>query len=327
MFKTLAYVGLFVAAVATATAVGCGGSSNNGTPDFTVVGDGFNGGGDGGDMNVIDKMYVAATPHDVDTNTIGGNLSKGTAVKMSGLIVLAPPYGFSAKITVAKDACKYEIYAQDPSCSTPPCGIVLETPAIINPMGTGMFCPYAKDTSTALKTIWRGDKVDVQGVVDTFSSSAMSPATGTVVQHSITIDSLTQVSKMNTLPTPIVVADTATSMFKPYSGAGWAMYEGTYIELKPPTGMTTFTTTLAVVPTASVTCAGQIGSPFKSNGSFTTTQGASFADTFNTFFVPKDGGVINCYPPNGSVFHGIQAIVGTVFGGSLLPADSADFIP
>jgi len=265
---------------------------------------------------------VAATPHDVDTNTIGGNLSKGTAVKMTGLIVLAPPYGFSAKISVSKDACKYEVYAQDPSCTTPPCGIVLETPAILNPNGTGMFCPYAKDTTTALKAIWRGDKVDVQGVVDTFSSSATAPATGTVVQHSVTIDSLTQVSKMQTLPTPIVVADSATSIFTPYSGSGWAMYEGTYIKLTPPSGMATFTTTLAVVTTATAKdCGG-----FKSNGSFTTTQGASFADTFNTFFVP-DGGVINCYPSNGSSFHAIQAIVGTVFGGSLLPADDFDFIP
>src|SRR5207253_1847977 len=124
---------------------------------------------------------TTATPHDVDTNTIGGNFGKGAAVSMTGLIVLAPPYGFSAN---SQKDCRYEVFAQDPACTTPPCGLILETPAITNPNGTGMFCPYAKDTSTALKAIWVGDKVDVQGVVDTFASTATAPATGTVVQHS-----------------------------------------------------------------------------------------------------------------------------------------------
>jgi hypothetical protein len=312
MFKKLAYLTIFVGAIAAAAGVGCGDDSGNGTKDFATNNTDM----PNNDMNVM-KTYASATPHDVDTNTIGGTFGKGAAVSMTGLIVLAPPYGFSAN---SQKDCRYEVFAQDPACSTPPCGIILETAAIPNPNGTGMFCPYAKDTTTPLKTIWQGDKVDVKGVVDTFASTAMAPATGTVVQHSITIDELTQVSTKQTLPTPIAVVDEATSIFTPYSGSGWAMYEGTYIKLTP-NGGGNFTSTLEVVSSGGKNCGG-----FNSNGGFSLAPGgANFSDSFNTFYVP-DGGVVNCWPTNGTMFKSVSGIVDATFGGSILPAQESDFV-
>jgi hypothetical protein len=303
MFRKLAYAGIAVAMVGISVVVGCGDGGGSGTPDFAMKTDG---GGPGQDLSV-NKMYAMATPHDVDTNMIGGNFGVGTAVQMSGLIVLAPPYGFASN---SKMDCKYEVYAQDPSCSTPPCAIILETQAIPNPNGTGQFCPYASDTTTPLKMIWEGDKVNVSGVVDTFPSTGMandmSPS-GTIVQHSITIDTLDQVSTKNTLPAATVVTDATPSLFVPYSGTGWAMYESMLITLKPASGK--FTTTLDMY--GGWTCA---------------PGGAHFADDYTGFFRP-DGAAANMYPPNGSMFSSITGIVGTTFGGGILPTSPDDFVP
>ncbi len=305
MFKKLAYAAVFVGVAGVATIIGCGDDGGNtGKPDFSMTG-GDGGNNDlSGDMNVIEKMYIPATPHDIDTNTIGGMFSKGTAVKLTGLIVLAPPTSF--KSNSSKD-CNYQVWAQDPTCTTPPCGLVIVTKPITNPGGTDAFCPFASATTTPLKNIWKGDKIDVTGVVDTFASTATAPATGTVVQHEVEIDAVTQVATKQALPTPIAITDTATSIFTTYSGSGWAMYEGTYVKLSPPGGGK-FTTTLDAF------------------GGWTTTQGAHYADTFTGFFKP-DGGVTNMYPPNGSMFSSISGIVGMTFGGGIMPTDPTDFVP
>jgi hypothetical protein len=302
MLRKLAYAGVFVGAAAVATVVGCTDNGQmNGDRDFATSSNGDMAGG-GGDMNVM-RTYKNATPNEIDTNTIGGEFGKGTAVSLSNLIVLDPPYGFSAKINVAKDACRYEVWAQDPSCSTAPCGILLVTKAIMNPGGVGAFCPYASDTTTALKDVWKGDKVDVKGVVDTFANTM---GMDTVVQHEVELDELDITASDQNLPTPMAVTD--SGQFVPYSGGGWAQYEGTYIKLSPASGK--FTVTLDTA-----------------NGSWTTAPGgAQFADTFNPFFRP-DGGAANMWPPTGTMFSSISGIVSAGFGGSILPIENADFAP
>ena len=105
----------------------------------------------------------------------------------------------------------------------------------------------------------------------------------------------------------LVIIDSNPSLFTPYSGTGWAMYEGMYISLKPASGK--FTTTL------------------DSFGGWTCAPGgAHFADTFTSYFKP-DGGVTNMWPPTGSMFSSISGIVGLTFGGGVLPIDPSDFTP
>jgi hypothetical protein len=304
MWKKLAYATALVGLVSIATAVGCGDSGTTGKPDFSTNGD-LAGADLSSDMNVTNKMYMAATPHDIDTATIGSPLATtGAPVSLTGLIVLAPPNGFASN---SKKDCTYEVWAQDPACSTPPCGILIKTVGITNPNGTGMFCPYANTTTTALKSVWTGDKIDVQGVTDSFANTAPPPGTGTVKEHSVTIDTLTTTATKQALPNPTVVTDAATSLFVPYSGTGWAQYEGTLISLKPASGK--FTTTL------------------DSFGGWTCAPGgAQFIDTYTGFFKP-DGGVTNMWPPTGSMFSAIDGIVAMTFGGGIMPTDPSDFHP
>lgn len=305
MLRKIAYAGTFFALVATATVIGCGGDDTVSRPDFASNSDGGPTGDlAGADLSVNNVMYTNATPNQVDTNTIGGQFGKGAAVKLSGLIVLAPPTSFTAK---SGTQCKYEVWAQDPSCTTAPCGLVIVTQPIPLPSGS-TFCPFAKDTATALKDVWKGDKITVSGLVDTFAATATAPATGTVVQHEVIIDTLVQDAKNQTLPNPMVVTDTTPSKFVPYSGTGWAMYEGTYITLKAASGKLTT-------------------SALDTRGGWTTSPGgASFADTYNSFFRP-DGGLANMWPPEGTMYTSISAIVGLTFGGQLLPTQNSDFVP
>lgn len=253
--------------------------------------------GDNTDLSIV---YTATTPYQVDTNT----LSKGMPVSMTGLIVLAPPTGFSAKVKVTGDGCRFEVWAQDPSCTTPPCGIVLETAAILNPGGAGAFCAPSYADGTLLKGVTSGEKLDVKGVINTFASTNNG---ATVVQHAIDLDAVTITDTNQALPASTIVTDTNPSLFVPYSGTGWATYEGMYITLKPPSGK--FTTTLDAF-----------------GGWFCAPGGAHYTDTYTGFFRP-DGAAANMWPPNGSMFVAISGIVSLTFGGGILPTDYAEFEP
>ena len=326
MFRTLAYAGAFVGTVAiVAAACGGNGNTNVGTKDFSTAHDGGNTGGDGGGNDMAAVSYVDTTAHAYDTASIGDPLAvTGAAVKLTNLVVLAPPVGFSAKFMgVSKAGCRYEVWAEDQSCTTAPCGVVLQTPVIMNPMGAGSFCPFASATTTALKDTWRGDVVTVSGLTDLFANTDPNGSNGTVVQHGVTIDILTTSTVKGDLPAPIVVTDTDPTQFKPYvTGGGFQKYEGTYIELKPASGK--FTTTLTQNAAFTATCPNKTG---KYNGSFTVSPGgASFSDNYAAFY-KGDGGMTNCVPIDGSTYSSISAIVSAAFGGALLPTQTSDFMP
>ena len=328
MFRKLACAGAFVGTVAIVAAACGGGGTNTVTKDFSVANkDGGVTGGDGGNNDMAMKAYLDTTAHAIDTAALGDPLAvTGAAVAVKNLIVLAPPVGFSAKyMGTAKAGCRYEVWAQDTACTTPPCGVVLGTPVIANPMGVGAFCPYAKDTTTALQNTWRGDVVTVNGVVDLFASTDPNGTAGTVVQHGVTIDTLTTTTVKGDLPAPIVVVDTTPTKFTPYTTAGgFQQYEGTYIQLKPATGK--FTTTLTQNAAFKTACPGKTG---MYNGSFTVSPGgAPFSDTYASFYLNKDAGqMTNCSPADGSTFSSISAIVSASFGGALLPTEQMDFQP
>jgi hypothetical protein len=327
MFKKLAYAGAFIGAVAAAAAVGCGGGGTKTTVDFAM-----NTNTDGSantDAHVTN--YFSTTVHAIDTATIGDpnmlNLAN-TPVAVSGLIVLAEPTCFSAKITVTGDGCRCEVWAQDPQCTTPPCGIILETQAAVNPMGTGAFCPFANaldDPKNVLKDTNAGDVINAQGVVDNFPKTGSGTDGGTSAtlnSHQVELDTVTTTTPKGSLPAATVVTDTNPSMFVPYSGAGWTMYEGMLIKLQPPSGK--FTSTLNVA--TSDTCPGVT---YMTNGSFSLAPGgANFEDTYNFLYIEKDAGeATNCWPTNGLMFSSVGGIVSTTFGGGILPISPNDFQP
>jgi hypothetical protein len=308
MYKKLAYSVIFVGVVAAVTAIGCGGGTTNPTPDFSMKGD-----AGPGDMSRL-KMYATATPNDVDTNTIGGAFGMGTAVKMTGLVVLTPPESFAAK---SKTECEFEVWAQDPTCTVPPCGIVLVTPPITFATGNGVYCPYASDASDLLKPVWQGDHVDITGEVATYSNSGeafdMTMPSGTVVEHQITLDSLTQTAMKQPLPAPIAVTDQLSTMtppeslFEAYSGTGWAKYEGTYIKLTPASGKFT-----------APAVAGSFGNTVFAPGN------ALFGDDFKFLYTPDGGAAI---PAPSSTWTSLGGVVTASFGGVIYPLQSTDFTP
>ena len=133
MFRKLACAGAFVGTVAIVAAA-CGGGvmKQPSTKDFSMGDGGGNMGGDGGgndDMTMV--VYTDTTAHAYDTASIGDPLAvNGAGVKLTNLVVLAPPVGFSAKyMGTAKAGCRYEVWAEDQMCTTPPCGVVLTTPS------------------------------------------------------------------------------------------------------------------------------------------------------------------------------------------------------
>jgi len=331
MYRKLAYLGLGAGAIATMVAVGCGGGggNNNTNYDFSKPGNGTdmhapNGDGPG--------SYMTTTAHEYDTATIGSPLvTKGTPVELTNVVVLAPPVGFSATYNgQSKAGCRYEVWVQDPQCTTPPCGLSIETQPMANPAGAGQFCPYADKNTDPLNVLvntWTGDAIDVKGTVFNYDSTGSAfdgGMTADLNEHQIQLDSITTNTVKGPLPAATVVTDTNPSMFIPYTGSGWAMYEGMLIQLQPATGK--FTTTLNTSSTYSDTCPGVTG---KTNGSFTTSPGgAQFDDTYAGFYINKDAGeATNCWPTNGLMFSSITAIVSNGFGGGLLPTYADNFAP
>jgi hypothetical protein len=170
-----------------------------------------------------------------------------------------------------------------------------------------MYCPYPKDTANLLQNSWIGDKVDLAGVVNAFSSSGsaddMSPS-GTVVAHEIDLDTLTTTATKMPVPTPIAVTDDATSKFVPYSGSGWAQYEGTYIKLTPNGG-------------------GQFTAHAEMYGNTMYTPGGAVFDNNEAFlYGGKDLGV---FPPDSSQWSAVGGVVELTFGGAIDPISSNDF--
>jgi hypothetical protein len=250
---------------------------------------------------------IAATAHGVDTNGVGGMFGKGTAIMMTGLIATTPVHYYKCS---SKTKCCYEAYAQDPTCTTPPCGILLEVKDIaLNSAGK---CDYADAVMPpiALGPVKEGDKIDLTGTVDLFAGSGMvdGGTAGSWVQHSIVLTSLTD-NGAGTLPAPMVVSD--GSIFTAYTGSGWAMYEGTRVKVQPTSGMLSITENLQVQSVA----------PY----SFRTSPGTTeWGTTYDTLYNPKGGTRLDAV---GTMYTSISGVVGTVFGGSVIPSQASDFTP
>src|SRR5262249_34507706 len=153
--------------------------------------------------------------------------------------VVTPVSKFFSKSSAT---CKYEVIVQDPACTTPPCGIVVEADGMHLPVmdaGSGS-CPTPPNGGTFLDPLAMGDNVDITGSVDTFADSGNMQ----IVQHSITADSATKTAGTATI-TPMPADN---SMFVTHTTGAWMMYEGTVITLSNSGGKLTVSSVDAATP-------------------------------------------------------------------------------
>lgn len=298
MLRKLALV---VGCVTSLASAGCRNDNNNFMPADLSVGGGGDGGGN--DMSMM-KMYTAATPHDIDT----GMVTKGTNVKLAGMVVVAPVSKFFSKSSAT---CKYEIIVQDPQCTTPPCGLVVEANGMHLPVmdaGSGS-CPTPPNGGTFLDPLAIGDNVDITGAVDTFADSTNAA----IVQHSITADGATKTSGTATI-TAMPVSD--NSQFVVHVTGQWMMYEGTVITISGTGG--------GVLTVSSVDTA----TPFDfhtmpGNTSWGTDYHFSYKGSADNY----DLGTAGQFPQMGLTFHSITGVIDPLFGGAVKPRLMSDFVP
>jgi hypothetical protein len=240
--------------------------------------------GKAGDM--VMKVYTATTPHAIDI----GMFPMGSSVKITGMVVVAP---VSKTFTKSTATCKYETIVQDPTCSSPPCGVVVSAAGIQLPVmdaGTSS-CPTPPSSGTLLDPLVMGDNVDVAGVTRALADS-MNAA---LVRHSIDVESLTKIGGAATITAMAAPND----QFITHITGQWMMYEGTVITLANAGGKLT----VSSVDTAN---------PFH----FHTTPGN--ADWGTTYQSSATAGL---------QFTSITGVVDTLFGGAVQPRLMTDFVP
>jgi hypothetical protein len=256
----------------------------------------------GGDMAIdpdadlsMMQMMTSTTPHDIDT----GAVAEGTLVKLTGMLIMSPVKRRQSNST---GFCEYRVQIQDPMCTMPPCGLQLYTRGVKLALDASTTdCPYHDQSSTPFAPINGdyGQVVDVTGSVRAFTDTM-----GSVVAHSITVDTLT-VAPKQPLPMPFAVTDENPSRFTIHTGSGWDDYEGTYIKLSPAGGGK-FT----------------IGT-VDAFGDFTVTPGNAQMST-DFYFGPKDGGD---FPVMGTQYSTIAGVVVNDFGGVINPILTNDYQP
>ena len=289
MFRNLAFVGLCLTAV-----TGCRETTTQNPVDLSHA-PGDMAVNPNADMSMMQAM-TSTTPHDIDT----GSVAPDTMVKMTALSIVSNVHRHFSKNTMY---CEYRVMVQDPSCTMPPCGIELYTRGVklTAPDAGTLDCPYADQSTTPFKDIGHyGDVVDVTGSVKSFPDSM-----GSVVLHSITVDSLTVTMSKGPVPSPISVTDTSPSQFVPDTGMGWNTYEGTYIKLSPSSGKFT------------------VNNDVNTFGEYTVSPGGAHFSGSN-YGGPKDAGT---FPSPGAMYSSIAGVVVLDFGGSIEPLYPNDYQP
>lgn len=257
-------------------------------------------GGEGG-TDFAGRMYTEATPNQINTNMAGGMFGDGVAVKLAGMVVTTPVAKF-----VDSPFCKYEVWVQDPDCTTAPCGILaIAKGPMLKPLDGGTRdCPNPSQAQTILATIQQDDNVDLYGVVDVFR-----PTGSMVTQHKLDLDMITRTSGKRTV-TPFSVTD--PTVFVNNTGSGWATYEGTLVTVAPTGGTLT------------------VQNSFPMNRpTFETTPGPAlwgYAFLFDDPRVMIDGGT-RTFPVEGMTFNAITGVATSLFGGQILPRSKEDFAP
>jgi hypothetical protein len=262
------------------SAVGCGGGTN--TPS--------------------DEGYTPATIHQIATDPGNGPFGNSVQVVLQRVVAVTK---IDKYVNATNQQCRYQIWIQDATCTTPPCGMVVKAIGPMAPSATasGKDCPSASTTSTPLAVVGRSDNLKIRGkvIVEVDSTPPM-----TVVEHQLFVDSLEVLDESQSVD-PLVISDPAViNQFVQSQGQTWNKYEGMYVTLQPAGGGT-----LQV-------------SDFNSDGFRTVPGNTHWGDTFDGDYYPTG---VSTYPAIGTTFHAISGVVSTRHGGEIMPGRPRDFAP
>jgi hypothetical protein len=255
----------------------------------------------GGALGALTERPTVA-PHDIDTAS-GGALGKGAKVALTGMVAVTPVDSFTSS---GGTKCNYQVWVQDPTCTAPPCGLVVQ---VLGVQKTGAYCPYPDQSGTLLAAVKPGDNLDVNGTIDLFTETGATDGgvAGTITQHIVVADSVkVTLGTAKIDPKTFTVAD--GTLFVTFAGAGWATYEGTYVRLQPASKLT-----IAEIDASK---------PYH----FRTAPGSTdFGTSFRHTYNPGVGAP--AFPTTGVQFTAICGVVTATFGGAIVPTQPSDFVP
>ena len=224
--------------------------------------------------------YTAATINQIDGDPGNGPYGNGQYVVLNQVVAVTK---IDKYVNSTNQQCRYQIWIQDVTCTTPPCGMVLKAIGPMAPSATssGKDCPSAATSGTALATVARGDNLRIKGhlIFEVDSSPPMS-----VVEHQLFVDSLEVLPQTQTV-TPLVLSDSSKfGLFVTHVGTLWQTYEGMAVTLQPATG------TLQVAT-------------FSDHGFQTSPGNSDWGDTFDGDYYPSGA---TTFPAVGSTYHAIS---------------------
>jgi hypothetical protein len=245
--------------------------------------------------------YKPATINQINLDPGNGPYGNAQRVVLERVVAVSKVDKY---VNSANQQCRYQIWVQDPQCSTAPCGMVVKAigPMAPSPNSSGKDCPSASTSGTLLNTVGRGDNVRIRGKL-VFEVDNVAPMT--VVEHQLFVETIDILSPDATI-TPIVLSDSAMySQFVTHLGQTWNKYEGMLVTLAPSVG------------TLQVTA-------FDGSGFKTNPGGSTWGDTFDGDYYPSGA---TTFPTVGSMWKSITAVVSTRHGGELMPTRNKDFVP
>lgn len=258
---------------------------------------------DTNDMGTMTNyQYTAATIAQINADSGSGPFGNAQRVSLDRVVAVTDVDRY---VNATNVQCRYQIWVQDATCTTPPCGMVLKAIGPMAPSATssGSDCPSARLSGTPFDTVKRGDNVRVKGkIIVEIDSTAPS----VVVEHQLFVDSLEILDQAQSI-TPLVISDsTVYTQFQTHLGKTWNKYEGMYVTIQPPmNGVLTV-------------------SKFSSSGFQTTPGPIEWGDVFDNDYYPTG---VTMYPTMGTTFHAISGVVSTRHGGEIMPVRNKDFAP
>ena len=245
--------------------------------------------------------YVPATIRQIDLDPGNGPFGNGVRVVLDRVVAVTKVDKY---VNATNQQCRYQIWLQDATCTTPPCGMVAKVigPKAPSATSSGKDCPSAATSGTLLNTIGKGDNVRIRGriVVEIDSDPPMS-----VVEHQLFVESVEILSQDQTV-TPVIISDpTVFGQFVSHMGQTWNKYEGMSVTLQP---------TVGALQIASVG-----GSGFCTNPGNT-----DWGNVFDSDYYPSGAA---SFPIVGSMYRAISGVVSTRHGGEIMPTRNKDFVP